>query len=420
MNIIEDLEFRGYISQSSDPEGLKQRLSAGSVTLYAGFDPTADSLHVGSLIPILGLRRFQMAGHKPIALVGGGTGLIGDPSGRISERSLNPREVVDGWVERQKRQLEQFLDFDSIGNAASVVNNHIWLSGLGMIEFLRDIGKHFPLGYMLAKESVASRLEAGISFAEFSYMAFQAYDFLELFSRFDCELQIGGSDQWGNITAGIELIRRKLGRQAYGLTFPLLEKADGSKFGKTASDNLWLDPEKSSPYQFYQFWINTDDRDVVKFLKTFTFLSRAEILDLEAEVRNRPEKRTAQRVLAENVTGLVHGAEAETRAEHISQSLFYGDLGKLSAEEIEEGFRDVPSFALQARERVGLIDLLVTAGVSASKRQAREDIGSGAITVNGQRCTDLRRQFPLSDRLSGAYLVVRRGKQKYHLIRWDV
>ena len=420
MNIIEDLEFRGYISQSSDPEGLKQRLSAGSVTLYAGFDPTADSLHVGSLIPILGLRRFQMAGHRPIALVGGGTGLIGDPSGRSSERSLNSGDVVDGWVERQKGQLEQFLDFDSPGNAASVVNNHVWLSELGVIEFLRDIGKHFPLGYMLAKESVASRLEAGISFAEFSYMAFQAYDFLELFSRFDCELQIGGSDQWGNITAGIELIRRKLGRQAYGLTFPLLEKADGSKFGKTASDNLWLDPEKSSPYQFYQFWINTDDRDVVGFLKTFTFLSRAEILDLEAEVRSRPERRTAQRVLAEQVTGLVHGAEAATRAEHISRSLFYGDLGKLSAEEIEEGFRDVPSFRLRASEQIGLIDLLVTAGVSASKRQAREDIGSGAITVNGQRCTGLRRQFSLADRLNGAYLVVRRGKQKYHLIRWDV
>ena len=420
MDIIEDLEFRGYVSQNSDPEGLKRRLSTGPVTLYAGFDPTADSLHVGSLIPILGLRRFQMAGHRPIALVGGGTGLIGDPSGRASERQLNTKEVVDGFVEQQKRQLEQFLDFESKGNAASVVNNFTWLSELGMIEFLRDIGKHFPLGYMLAKESVASRLEAGISFTEFSYMVFQACDFLELFSRFDCELQIGGSDQWGNITAGIELIRRKLGKQAYGLTFPLLEKADGSKFGKTESDNVWLDPVKSSPYQFYQFWINTDDRDVIKFLKIFTFLSKKEILDVEEEVLDRPEKRTAQRVLAENVTELVHGAGATQRAAHISQSLFYGDLDKLSAEEIEEGFRDVPSFALQKMDGIGLIDLLVTAGVSPSKRQAREDAGNGAITINGERCTDLNRQFVPSDRLGGTYLVVRRGKQKYHLVRWDV
>ncbi len=420
MDILEDLDFRGYIFQITDLEGLKGRLAEGPVALYAGFDPTADSLHVGNLIPILGLKRFQMAGHVPIAVVGGGTGLIGDPSGKESERQLHSKEVVDAWMERQKQQLAQFLDLDSKTNPARIVSNYAWLSELKVIELLRDIGKHFPVGYMLAKESVASRLETGISFTEFTYMVLQAYDFMELSQQLNCELQIGGSDQWGNITAGIDLIRRRLGKQAYGLTFPLLEKSDGTKFGKTESGTVWLDPEKTTPYQFYQFWVNTDDRDVIRFLKIFTFLGRDELLNLEAEVQQHPEKRTAQRVLAEEVTTFVHGKEATARAMHISQALFYGNLQELSEQEIEEGFSDVPSHSLEGQEEVGLIDLLVTAGVSSSRRQAREDIGNGAIYINGERCTDTGKMLSPADGLCGKYIVIRRGKQKYHLVKWLV
>ncbi|MDP6779891.1 MAG: tyrosine--tRNA ligase, partial [Candidatus Latescibacteria bacterium] len=332
MNLLEDLDFRGYIHQVTDRDGLEARLAAGPITLYAGFDPTADSLHVGNLIPILGLRRFQLAGHRPIALIGGGTGLIGDPSGKEEERQLNTPEVVAAYAASQSKQLERFLDFDA---GAIALTNYTWLSELKTIEFLRDIGKHFPMGYMLAKESVSSRLEGGISFTEFSYMVLQAYDFLELMQANDCELQIGGSDQWGNITAGIELIRRKLDRQAYGLTFPLLEKADGTKFGKTESGTVWLDAGRTTPYQFYQFWIQADDQDVIRFLKFFTFLARDEIQNLEEEVRERPEKREAHRALAREVTTLVHDEAATQRAEHISNALFYGNLSELTEEEIE-------------------------------------------------------------------------------------
>lgn len=420
MDILEDLDFRGYIFQVTDLKGLKKRLADGPVTLYAGFDPTADSLHVGSLIPILGLKRFQMAGHVPIAVLGGGTGLIGDPSGKESERQLNAKEVVDAWMERQKRQLAQFLDLETHPARIRIVSNYAWLSELKVIELLRDIGKHFPVGYMLAKESVASRLDTGISFTEFAYMVLQAYDFMELNQQLDCELQIGGSDQWGNITAGIDLIRRRLGKQAYGLTFPLLEKSDGTKFGKTESGTVWLDPEKTTPYQFYQFWINTDDRDVVRFLKIFTFLGRDELLNLEEEVRQHPEKRTAQRVLAEEVTTLVHGKEATARAAHISRALFYGNLQELSEQEIEEGFSDVPSYTVQGENEIGLIDLLVTAGISPSRRQAREDIGNGAIYINGERSGDMRRILSPENGLCGKYIVIRRGKQKYHLVKWLV
>ena len=417
MELLDDLEFREYIFQVTDLDGLKRRLGEGPVTLYAGFDPTADSLHIGNLIPILGLRRFQLAGHRPIALIGGGTGLIGDPSGKEEERQLNTPEVVANYAESQAQQLQRFLDFDG-ASAAVAVTNYTWLSELKTIEFLRDIGKHFPMGYMLAKESVASRMEAGISFTEFSYMVLQAYDFYELLQANDCELQIGGSDQWGNITAGVELIRRKLDRKAFGLTFPLLEKSDGTKFGKTESGTVWLDPDRTTPYQFYQYWINADDRDVMRFLRFFTFLGKADILDLEAAVQERPGEREAQRTLAREVTRLVHGKAATERAEHISQALFYGNLGELTEQEIEEGFSDVPSHEVSGKPAMGLIDLLMEAGVAPSKRQAREDVKNGAIYINGERDTDLGRVVSASDGLCGKYLVIRRGKQKYHLVKW--
>ena len=417
MDILDDLKFRGYIFQMTDEDTLRKRLDDGPITLYCGFDPTADSLHVGSLVPIMGLRRFQDAGHKPIALVGGGTGLIGDPSGKAEERQLNTPEVVQSYTESQRKQLERYLDFEADTNAAQMVSNYSWLSELNTIEFLRDVGKHFPMGYMLAKDSVSSRLETGISFTEFSYMILQSYDFMELNRQQGCELQIGGSDQWGNITAGIELTRRMSNKTVYGLTFPLLEKSDGTKFGKTESGTIWLDPEKTSPYQFYQFWINTEDRDVIKFVKLFTFLSHERINELEKEVEEHPEKRTAQRVLAEEVTTFIHGEEAKDRAVHISDALFYGNLQDLNGQEIEEGFSDVPSHSLVGDE-VGLLDLLVDAKISSSKRQAREDIKNGAVYINGERCTDMGRSLKPADGLAGKYLVMRRGKRKYFLVKW--
>lgn len=420
MDIQKDLNFRGYVFQQTDPDGFRARITQAPITLYSGFDPTADSLHVGSLIPILGLRRFQLAGHHPIGLIGGGTGLIGDPSGSKEERPLNPPELIASYTGKLTDQLARFLDFETKTNPARVVSNLGWLSELKAIDFLRDTGKHFSMGYMLAKESVASRLETGISFTEFSYMVIQAYDFMELFQAHGCELQIGGSDQWGNITAGIELIRRRLGGQAHGLTFPLLEKADGSKFGKTASGTVWLDAGRTTPYQFYQHWINTDDQDVVKFLKLFTFLHESEIRNLEAEVTEHPEKREAQRVLAEEVTTFVHDRSATERARRISDALFYGDLRDLSAREIEEGFSDVPSQALNGVSGVGLMDLLVNVGISSSMRQAREDIRSGAIYVNGRRCADTGMMLEPSDRIAGKYVVVRRGKRRYFLVRWNL
>ncbi len=420
MDVMKDLDFRGYVFQVTDPGGLETRLDRGPITLYSGFDPTAESLHVGNLIPILGLRRFQLAGHHAIGLIGGGTGLIGDPSGSKEERPLNPPELIAEYTRKLTEQLARFLDFESGTNPARVVSNLGWLSKLKAIDFLRDTGKHFSVGYMLAKESVASRLESGISFTEFSYMVIQAYDFMELFRTHGCELQIGGSDQWGNITAGIELIRRRLGGQAHGLTFPLLQKADGAKFGKTASGAVWLDAEKTSPYQLYQHMINTGDRDVVTFLKLFTFLSEDEIGNLELEVSQHPEKREAQRVLAEEVTTLVHDSAAAGRAHRISEALFYGDLRNLSAREIEEGFSDVPSHALNGVAEAGLVNLLVDAGISSSMRQAREDVRSGAVYLNGLRCVDVGRTLDPDDRLAGRYLIVRRGKRRYFLVRWNL
>ena len=415
MNLLDDLEFRGLAHQLTDRDGLAARLQQGPISLYNGFDPTADSLHVGSLLPILLLRRFQQAGHKPIALVGGGTGLIGDPGGKAKERTLNPLEMVQEWSGKIRAQLEPYLDFEASGNPAQIVNNFDWLGQIKAIDLLREVGKHFPIPYMLAKDSVASRLESGISFTEFSYMILQAYDFMALHQSHQCELQTGGSDQWGNITAGSDLIRRTSGAKVFGLTCPLITKSDGTKFGKTESGTVWLDPQRTTPYQFYQFWINTDDQSVGRFLKYFSFMSKEEILALIATTEAHPEKRQAQTQLAREMTTLVHSAEAARQAEKISSALFYGNLGDLELDEIEQGFGDVPSHTMEQSES-GLVDLLVAAGVSTSKRQAREDVKNGAIHLNGERCTEIDRLIRPADGLHQKYIIIRRGKNRYFLI----
>ncbi len=415
MKVLEDLAFRGQLYQVTDQDDLNQTLAAGPTVLYAGFDPTADSLTIGNLVTILLLRRFQLAGHRPIALVGGGTGLIGDPSGKAQERSLNTADIVEEWSADIRTQIEPFLDFDG-PSGARMMNNYDWLGGLGAIELMRDVGKHFPVPFMLAKDSVNSRLDSGISYTEFSYMILQSYDFLQLYRRENCQLLVGGSDQWGNITAGSELIRRADGGRAFGLTCPLVTNADGTKFGKTEKGAVWLSADRTSPYEFYQFWIGTDDRSVVEYLKTFTFLSHDEIRDLETSVKEDPGKRLAQRALAESVTELVHGKEAAEKAERISRALFQGELAELKEDEIEQAFHGVPTHAMGEVES-GLIDLLVAASVSSSKRQARQDISSGAIYLNGERCTDLEHMVRKADGLHGRYVVIRRGKSKYTLVQ---
>lgn len=413
--ILQDLEFRGLINQMTDEEGLQKLLNEESVSLYCGFDPTGDSLHIGHLLPVLMLKRFQVAGHKPIGVVGGATGMIGDPSGKKAERTLNTTETVQMYSERIRTQLLPFLSFEG-ENAAKVVNNFDWTGDLDVITFLRDIGKNFGLNYMLAKDSVASRLDAGISFTEFSYMILQSYDFLKLYQDHNCKLQIGGSDQWGNITAGMELIRKtEEDSKAFGLTVPLVTKADGSKFGKTEGGAVWLDPEKTTPYEFYQFWINTDDRDVVKYLKYFTFLSKEEILELEKQFNDAPEQRVAQKALAAEVTKLVHGEKALDQAIKITEALFSGSVKELTADEIKQGFKDVPSFALNEAE-MGLVDLLVAAKISPSKRQAREDVQNGAVYVNGDRIQDVAKVLSKLDAIEEQFIIIRRGKKKYHLI----
>ena len=421
MNVFEEFQWRGMLYDAS--EGLEEALKSQSMTAYIGFDPTAASLHVGSLLPIMGLVRLQQYGHKPIALVGGGTGMIGDPSGKTQERQLLSKEQIEYHLEGIKAQLSLFLDFESKTNPARLINNAEWLTSISLVDFLRDVGKHFTVNYMLAKESVRRRYEEGdgISFTEFSYMLLQAYDFLVLHDRYGCTLQMGGSDQWGNIVAGTELIRKMRGARSYGMVFPLLTTTAGIKFGKTEAGSVWLDPNLTSPYRFYQFWINTDDQDVVKYLKFFTMLNQREIAELEISVSTSPENRTAQKRLAEEVTRMVHGESNLLKAVHASQVLFGGEIVDLSAREVLDIFADVPSSDMPRAnfegEGVTIIDLVVACGYATSKSAARRLIEAGGIYVNNRRVSGIHAMIGLSSLIDGQYLVLRKGAREYHLVR---
>jgi len=423
MSFYDDLEARGLIHSAS--EGARERFRDGPVTGYVGFDPTAASLHVGHLLPILALARLQRAGHRPIALVGGGTGMIGDPSGKSRERQLLSRAEVEANVEAIRGQLARFLDFEG-EHAALLIDNHDWLGSLGLIEFLRDVGKHFTVNYMLAKDSVSRRLaqEDGLSVTEFSYMLLQAYDFLVLSDRYGCELQLGGSDQWGNITAGIELIRRSRGRAAHGIVLPLVTTASGVKFGKTEAGTVWLAPDRTSPFHFYQFWLNTDDRDVERYLKAFTFLPLDEIAGIVAEQEANPAARVGQRRLAREMTLLVHGEDGLERAERAT-GVFFGSRStrELSATELLDVFSDVPASVLPRQrfegEGIGVVDLLAEAGITASKGEARRLISGGGVYLNGERLEGPDQKVRIEDAIDGQVLVVRKGKKGHHVIRLE-
>ncbi|MCX6443034.1 MAG: tyrosine--tRNA ligase [Actinobacteria bacterium] len=413
MNLIEDLRWRGLLAQSTDEKALLEALKKPT-TLYVGFDPTAPSLHAGNLVVLLILRRFQLAGHNPIALVGGATGLVGDPSGKNEERSLNSTEIVEGWVNRIRKQVSAFLDFDSPKNPAAVVNNLDWTSPLSAIEFLRDIGKHFSVNQMLAKDSVSARLESGgISYTEFSYQVLQSYDFLELYRRNNCTLQVGGSDQWGNIVAGLDLIRRVEQGSGHALTVPLLMKADGTKFGKTAGGSVWLDPEMTSPYAFFQFWLNSDDKDVINFLKVFSFKSHQEITDLEKTHNENSGLREAHRALARELTSLVHSEEITQRVEAAARALFgQGELSELDEATLASALAELPRTTVSANEEIPTwVDLLAATGVVESKSAARRIVKEGGAYLNNVKISgeDFR---PLkSDFLCGKYAVLRKGKR---------
>jgi len=420
MNILEELRWRGLVADCTDPKELEKRLSAGPVTLYCGFDPTADSLHVGSMVPLLTLRRFQLLGHHPIALAGGATGLIGDPSGKSQERQLLTKEVLGANIAGVKRQLQQLLDFETKTNPARLLDNASWTEPVSFLEFLRDIGKHFSVNQMVAKESVRARMEdreSGISYTEFSYMLLQALDFYVQCRDYNCELQIGGSDQWGNITAGIDLTRRKLNRTVYGLTLPLITKSDGTKFGKTETGTVWLDPARTSVYRFYQFWIRTDDRDVIRYLKYFTFLTQEEIAALEKQHLENPGGRAAHKALAAAVTNLVHGPNATAEAVRASEILFGGDLAGISEGTFNEIVGEVPTKSIGKAELGGggkaLVELLVHSGLSSSKGQARKDVEGGGIYVNNLRETSGQRTVGTGDLLFGRHVLLRKGKRNY-------
>ena len=423
MGIIEELEWRDLISDCTDREGLQERLAKGPITLYCGFDPTADSLHVGSLVPLLALRRFQLCGHHPIAVAGGATGSIGDPSGKTAERQLLTHELLKANIEGVKVQLGSFMEFEGVENAAQLIDNADWTAPLSFLDVLRDIGKHFKVNAMVSKESVRARMEdrdMGISYTEFSYMILQALDFHHLCETQDCELQIGGSDQWGNITAGIDLIHRKQNRQAYGLTLPLITNADGTKFGKTESGAVWLDVNRTSIYQFYQFWVRVDDRDVVRYLKYFTFLSRDEVEELASQHEAEPHARIAHKALAREVTTLVHGEEAVTEAIRASEILFGGELEGITEATFREVAGEVPTCELSTDrfggEGLWLPELLHEAGLAQSRGQARKDVKGGGVYVNGKRIDDEQHKLTTSDLMFEKYVLLRRGKRNYAVV----
>jgi tyrosyl-tRNA synthetase len=413
MNLIEDLRWRGLLSQSTDEAALAESLKK-PLTLYVGFDPTAPSLHVGNLVVLLVLRRFQLAGHNPLALVGGATGLVGDPSGKNEERTLNSSDTVAEWVGRIKEQVSVFLDFDSKNNPAKVVNNLDWTAPLSAIEFLRDIGKHFSVNQMLARDSVSSRLEAGgISYTEFSYQVLQSYDYLELFRRYNCTLQLGGSDQWGNIVAGLDLIRRVEQASAHAVTVPLLTKADGTKFGKTAGGSVWLDPEMTSPYAFFQYWLNTDDKDVINFLKVFSFKSHAEITEMEKNHLENPGLREAHRELARELTTLVHTQEVSDRVESAAKALFgQGDLSQLDLTTLKSALSELPQTKVSSLEEIPTwVDLIAATGVVESKSAARRIVKEGGAYLNNEKISGEDFRPSKNDFLCGKYAVLRKGKR---------
>ncbi|MCL9737620.1 tyrosine--tRNA ligase [Staphylococcus aureus] len=416
--LIEDLKWRGLIYQQTDEQGIEDLLNKEQVTLYCGADPTADSLHIGHLLPFLTLRRFQEHGHRPIVLIGGGTGMIGDPSGKSEERVLQTEEQVDKNIEGICKQMHNIFEFGT-DHGAVLVNNRDWLGQISLISFLRDYGKHVGVNYMLGKDSIQSRLEHGISYTEFTYTILQAIDFGHLNRELNCKIQVGGSDQWGNITSGIELMRRMYGQtDAYGLTIPLVTKSDGKKFGKSESGAVWLDAEKTSPYEFYQFWINQSDEDVIKFLKYFTFLGKEEIDRLEQSKNEAPHLREAQKTLAEEVTKFIHGEDVLNDAIRISQALFSGDLKSLSAKELKDGFKDVPQVTL-SNDTTNIVEVLIETGISPSKRQAREDVNNGAIYINGERQQDVNYALAPEDKIDGEFTIIRRGKKKYFMVNYQ-
>lgn len=415
--LLEELQWRGLIYQQTDEQGIEDLLNKEQVTLYCGADPTADSLHIGHLLPFMTLRRFQEHGHRPIVLIGGGTGMIGDPSGKSEERVLQTEDQVAKNVEGLSAQMHKLFEFGT-DKGAVLVNNRDWLSQISLISFLRDYGKHVGVNYMLGKDSIQSRLENGISYTEFTYTILQAIDFGHLNRELNCKIQVGGSDQWGNITSGIELMRRMYGQtEAYGLTIPLVTKSDGKKFGKSESGAVWLDAEKTTPYEFYQFWINQSDDDVIKFLKYFTFLSKEDINRLEQSRDEAPHLREAQKALAENVTEFIHGKEALDDAIRISEALFKGDLKSLSSKDIKAGFKEVPQVEV-SKATTNIIDVLIESGIASSKRQAREDVNNGAIYINGEREQSVDYNLTDEDKFDNEFTIIRRGKKKYFMVNY--
>ncbi|MFV0556688.1 MAG: tyrosine--tRNA ligase [Lactovum sp.] len=420
MNIFDELKARGLINQTTDEEELKKVLETEVLSYYIGFDPTADSLHLGNLVQIIMMMHLQKAGHKPYALVGGATGLIGDPSFKNVERSLQTKDTVKDWSEKIHSQLKRFLDFETKeAHRAEMTNNYIWFENLTFIDFLRDVGKHFTVNYMMSKDSVKSRLETGISYTEFAYQVMQGYDFYELNQRHGVTLQMGGSDQWGNLTAGVELLRRKANVAAHIITTPIITDSTGKKFGKSEGNAIWLDAKKTSPYQMYQFWLNVDDADAIKLLKIYSFLSLEKITEIEKDFEAARHERLAQKVLAKEVVTLVHGDSAYLQAVKISEILFQGgDLKSLDANSILVGLKDVPSYQMTGQEDLNLVDLLIESGIEKSKRQAREDIQNGAIYINGERVQDLTYQLSDLDKIDGQLTVIRKGKKKNFLLKY--
>src|SRR5881296_1135895 len=423
MSVLAELQWRGLLADCTDPEALAKRIATGPIAVYAGFDPSADSLHAGNLVPSLALRRFQLLGHNPIAVAGGATGAIGDPSGKTQERQLLTKEALSANIAKIKEQLTRLLDFDTKTNPALLLDNASWTENVSYLDFLRDIGKHFSVNQMVAKESVRARMEdreVGISYTEFSYMLLQAFDFYVLCRDYQCELQIGGSDQWGNITAGIDLCRKKLGKQVFGLTLPLITNADGTKFGKTEAGAVWLDAKRTSVYKFYQFWIRTDDRDVVGYLKYFTFLSREEIEALEMQHAEKPEGRAAHKALAKAATDLVHGPSATAEALRASEILFGGGLDGIAESAFNEIVGEVPTKEIEKARLDGtglpLVEVLVHSGLCTSRRQARQDIEGGGVYLNNVRESNVNRAVMNADLLFGKHLLLRKGKRNYVVV----